>query len=75
MRVLRERLIVSQCVSFPFGFDCRMLDMIASVPGYCFSFYFTVNSHVHIKLLIFSCKENHKQKSRESKLTLPITYG
>ena len=38
MRVFHGRLSVCVCVSFPFGFDGGMLDLI---PDHCLSFYFS----------------------------------
>ena len=35
---------------FPFGFEGRMWDLIASVPDHCLSFYFTELSHAVITL-------------------------
>ena len=40
LRVLRGRLSVCECASFPFGFDDGMWGLIALVPDQCLSFYF-----------------------------------
>ena len=40
MRVLRGRLSVCECASFPLGFEGGMWDLIALVPDHCRSLYF-----------------------------------
>ena len=50
MRVLRGRLSVCECASFPFGFEGRMWDLIALVPDNCLSFYFICLMINHISL-------------------------
>ena len=42
MRVLRGRLSVCECASFPFGFEGRMWDLVVLVPDHCLSFYFAL---------------------------------
>ena len=32
---------------FPFGFECKMWDLIVSVPDHCLSFYFGQNKQAH----------------------------
>ena len=35
VRVLRRRLSICECASFPFGFEGGMGDLIVLVPDYC----------------------------------------
>ena len=39
--VFRKLLSVYVFSYFPFGFEGRMMDLIASVPEHCLSFYFS----------------------------------
>ena len=39
LRIFRERLLVSVCSSFPFGFEGGMRDLIELVPDHCLSIY------------------------------------
>ena len=41
VRAFRECLSVFVCVSFPFGFEGAMWDLIILVSEHCISFYFT----------------------------------
>ena len=40
VRVFRERLTVSVCSFFPFGFESVIWDLIVLVPDQCLSIYF-----------------------------------
>ena len=51
MRVRRERLSVCVCVSFPFGFEGGMWDLIVLIPDRCVSVYFAT---ILFHLLLFS---------------------
>ena len=33
--VFRERLSISVCVSFPFGFEAKMADLVVLMPDHC----------------------------------------
>ena len=39
-RAFRKLLLIHVISYFPFGFLCRMWDLIVSVPDHCLSFYF-----------------------------------
>ena len=41
MLVFREHLSICVCVSFPFGFEGGMCDLIVLLPDHRLSFYFT----------------------------------
>ena len=44
---------------FPFGFEGRMLDLIASVPDHCLSFYFTCALlHTYVNFTYLCKSEN-----------------
>ena len=42
-RAFRKLLSIYVFSYFPLGFECRMLDLMVSVPDHCLSFYFNVS--------------------------------
>ena len=47
VRVFRERLSICVCVSFPFGNEDGLWDLIVSEPGHCLSIYFVSDRDRH----------------------------
>ena len=43
--VFRKRLSIFVCLSFPFGFEGGMWDLIILIPDHCLSIYFIESVH------------------------------
>ena len=47
VRVFREHLSICVCISFPYGFEDGMWDLIVLVPDYCYLFIY-LDRAVHV---------------------------
>ena len=50
VRVLRGRLSICECASFPFGFEGGMLDLIVLIPDHCLSLNFTFLKQLKVNM-------------------------